>query len=554
MPVGLAAVQQQAGAPGYGDAHRPAEGAVPRPGEVREEAGVGQSEEAGRHPPHQPPLAGVLGVEAQAEHGQLGADEEGADFAQDLQHRGAVAFGEQDGRCHHQHSPEHGEPAGDGQAALRRGVLVEELLVKVQGGHRGHGVEAGVQAGHGGGHHGGGDQAHQSGQADGGHELQHDLVAVLELPPAVVAPEQQPQAEEQGVDGEGGVAHQDVRLLGVPQGAGGQGALHHHLVHPIDHHMVDGHGDQAGPDGGHLGGVQRMGEGVGAALRLQRRQGVRQRLRQFRQHHRENDEGAGEQHRGLHQIRPDHRRNAAQQGVGQGHRGDYEDGVGDVHAGDELQHQGGGVKHDAGVHEVAEQENGGHQCARRQAEAPLQVVEDGGDAAVVEEGQKDRDDDEDGDGIVDVDEDHGKSFLVGPGRAAEKGQCADVGGHHGQADHRPGRGPLAQIVVLRRAHPLAEQEADEDGAGHVGGQDGPVEGAEVSHVAGLPGCLERRKRVLWRDVAAPVRLRAPAAPGRAACFHVGLRRTEAPAANPLVRRSSIYSSGSGPSGAGRRSR
>ena len=244
--------------------------------------------------------------------------------------------------------------------------------------------------------------------------------------------------------------------------------------------MVDRHGDDPGPDGPHDRWIDGSLERIGLADRLERLQGLVQPAGQLTDEQHRGRDGAEEQDARLDDVGPDHRRYPAQHGVGDGHHGNDEDRQNHVDAGDEFQHQRRGVQHDSGIGDVPQQEDGGHHGSRGQPEAPLQVVEDGRATAVVEERQKQRGDDEDGDGVVDVDEDDRESVHIGPGRSAEKSERPDIGRDNRDSDGPPGRRALADEVVLRGLHSLAQEEPEDEIADDIDDQDRPVENAEVA--------------------------------------------------------------------------
>ena len=483
----LAPVEHEAGRKRHADADDASEDRIPGPCHVHIGLDVPKGDKARSDARKHASLGRVLGVEAEAEHRELGPDQENAHLAEYFQHRCVRPLRNDDGGHDRQHPPHQREPARRPQVVLRRASLPEELLVEIQRRDRRHRVQTGIEARHGRGHDGRRDHSHQPGKADHGHEVQHDPVVVVEVLSAVVAVEQDPDQEEHDIHQKRRVAHEGIGLLCVAQGFGRERALNHHLVHAVHHDVIDRHRDHAGPDRCDHGRIERVLERIGPADLLQVLQRAQEPARQVGDQHHGHDRRADEQDGALDQVRPDHRGDAAQHRVGDGDHGDDEDGVDDVHAGDELQHQRGRVEHDSGIADVAEQEHGRHQRAGGQPEPALQVVEDRSDAGVVEERQKERVDDEDDDRVVDVDEDDREAVLVRPGRSAQERDRAEIGRDHGHADHPPRRRALPQVVMLRRSDALAQEIAENQRARQVSDDNRPVQRPEIRHALVTPG-------------------------------------------------------------------
>ena len=84
-----------------------------------------------------------------------------------------------------------------------------------------------------------------------------------------------------------------------------------------------------------------------------------------------------------------------------------------------------------------------------------------------------------------MDEDERKAFLIGPGRAAQKGEYADIGRDHGNADGPSGHRAPAQEKMIRGLHPFTQDEAQQKIADDIDDHDRPVKRSELCHLLPL---------------------------------------------------------------------
>ena len=152
----------------------------------------------------------------------------------------------------------------------------------------------------------------------------------------------------------------------------------------------------------------------------------------------------------LEQVRPDHGREAAVDGVGARRDPDQPDTQDDVYLEDRAQRESAGVENRRQRHEhVREHHERGHDRARPDIEAVFEVFGNGVDARLQKLRQEEKGRNDQGDG--------GRPFVAGDGKAqvvpapghTHELLGRDVGGDQGESDQPPGQLTSRKEVVFR---------------------------------------------------------------------------------------------------------
>ena len=457
---------------------------VPEFAAVDGERGPRGEEQAHRDADVSADAAGAFGEKREQEQTDQASADDGGNGVPKRQ-RVAVRVGEDRRDDNAERSADGDDEASGEQARAVRGVGAENAVVVGDADGR-EAVEVRGEVGHGGSEKRGHEEAGEARRDVGGDEVGEDLIGLRDVGGQLFAgvliegPAEGSHQHEEG-------PHRDAEQRAERDAADGcliaardQVALHHGLVGGVTLQVVKEavkreHQDGGpGEHGGQAAEADLVAVPGGGQLRRGSAGGKPEQIT-------EADGDPEPEQETLHDVRPDHRFDAADQGVEHGDDADQDDdavGIPAGHAGDGEREQ---IEDEAHLREVSEGVGERAVDARGVPEAAAEILVGGHADGVAEE----RNDDGCGEG--EHRHDHQTGDQVGPvariggARVGDERDAADQRGQQGEAHGPAGDAAFGDEVTFGGGLAAGKNEADGDQPHHVQNDDQRVEPAQSTH-------------------------------------------------------------------------